>query len=274
MRDRGLLPDGRTPVERAEVDRSGSCPRSRSGSSDRTARSAAMSCSTSWSALGFDGLGPHRAPGGGGGEVELAAGPPAGVSAVGRRAGDVGPVGLGPRPDDRRPARRICSARGWRGRRFRVVIPAWDRTMPTVIGCLDRAMRAFGGVPTYWLTDNERTVTIEHVAGIAVRHPLIVAGRPPLRGHGRDVRAGGPGVQGRCRSDGADRQGRPGPDRHQPAATTTQSGPSSSTRATRSWSKVNGREHRVTRRAPVEMLAEEQATAAPAARRGVHGGVR
>ena len=47
--------------------------------------------------------------------------------------------------------------------------------MPTVIGCLDRAMRAFGGAPTYWLTDNEKTVTIDHVAGIAVRHPTIVA---------------------------------------------------------------------------------------------------
>ena len=36
-------------------------------------------------------------------------------------------------------------------------------------------MRAFGGAPMYWLTDNERTVTIDHVAGIAVRHPEIVA---------------------------------------------------------------------------------------------------
>jgi transposase len=32
----------------------------------------------------------------------------------------------------------------------------------------------FGGAPTYWLTDGERTVTIDHVAGVAVRHPLIV----------------------------------------------------------------------------------------------------
>jgi transposase len=30
--------------------------------------------------------------------------------------------------------------------------------MPTLISCLDRSMRAFGGVPTYLLTDNERTV--------------------------------------------------------------------------------------------------------------------
>ena len=50
--------------------------------------------------------------------------------------------------------------------RFRVVIPTWDKTLPTVIGCLDRAMRTFGGAPTYWLTDNEKTVTTGHVAGI------------------------------------------------------------------------------------------------------------
>src|SRR5690606_12870651 len=47
--------------------------------------------------------------------------------------------------------------------------------MATLIGCLDRAMRSFGGVPTYWLTDNERTVTSGHVAGVAVRHPEMDA---------------------------------------------------------------------------------------------------
>ena len=30
-------------------------------------------------------------------------------------------------------------------------------------------------MPTYWLTDNERTVSIDHVAGIAVRNPAMVA---------------------------------------------------------------------------------------------------
>ena len=47
--------------------------------------------------------------------------------------------------------------------------------LATVISSLDRAMQAFGGAPTYWLTDNERTVTIEHVAGVPVRHPEMVA---------------------------------------------------------------------------------------------------
>ena len=40
---------------------------------------------------------------------------------------------------------------------------------------LDRVLRAIGGAPTYVLTDNERTVTIDHVCGIAVRNPKIVA---------------------------------------------------------------------------------------------------
>ena len=50
-----------------------------------------------------------------------------------------------------------------------------------------------------------------------MRHPLIVAGRPPLRGDDRDLCAGRPRVQGRLGGDGACRQGRPGADRRQPA---------------------------------------------------------
>jgi hypothetical protein len=33
----------------------------------------------------------------------------------------------------------------------------------------------FGGSPTYALTDNEKTVTVDHVCGIAVRNPQIVS---------------------------------------------------------------------------------------------------
>ena len=43
------------------------------------------------------------------------------------------------------------------------------------------------GAPTYLLTDNEKTVTIEHVAGIPVRHPEMVALGPALRLQGADV---------------------------------------------------------------------------------------
>jgi transposase len=59
--------------------------------------------------------------------------------------------------------------------RFRVVIPTWDRTLPTLLACVDTSLRRLGGAPTYALTDNEKTVTVEHVARVAVRHPEIVA---------------------------------------------------------------------------------------------------
>jgi transposase len=141
--------------------------------------------------------------------------------------------------------------------RFRVVIPCWDRTMPTLIGCLDRSMRSFGGAPTYWLTDNERTVTIDHVAGVAVRHPEMVA----MGGHyGITVAT--------C----------------VPADPESKGGSESTVKLAKadlvptdanlldnytSWSElvdaceafmadVNGREHRVTRRRPVDMLVEER----------------
>jgi transposase len=149
----------------------------------------------------------------------------------------------------------FCAWFGWS--RFRVVIPTWDRTMPTLIGCLDRAMRAAGGAPTYWLTDNEKTVTVDHVAGIAVRNPRIVAA-----GHHYGV------TIATC----------------VPFDPESKGGSEATVRIAKadlvptdanllddyqSWAElvdaceqfcvdVNARTHRVTRRAPVEMLAEEQ----------------
>jgi transposase len=35
-----------------------------------------------------------------------------------------------------------------------------------VFAALDVTFRRLGGVPTYVLTDNEKTVTVEHIAGI------------------------------------------------------------------------------------------------------------
>ena len=58
--------------------------------------------------------------------------------------------------------------------RYRVVLPLRDKTLASVVIGLDRALRAFDGVPTYALTDNEKTVSVEHVCGIAVRNPKIV----------------------------------------------------------------------------------------------------
>jgi transposase len=148
----------------------------------------------------------------------------------------------------------FCAWFGWS--RFRVVIPTWDRTLATLIGCLDRAMRAAGGAPTYWLTDNEKTVTIDHVAGVAVRNPTIVAA-----GHhyGVTIATCVPfdpeskgGVEATVRVAKADLV--PTDANLLPGYT--------------SWAElvdacdaftaeVNARAHRATRRAPVEMLTEE-----------------
>ncbi len=50
-----------------------------------------------------------------------------------------------------------------------MVIPVWDKTLPTIVSCLDTTLRRIGGVPTYALT-----VSVDHVAGIAVRNPELV----------------------------------------------------------------------------------------------------
>ena len=65
-----------------------------------------------------------------------------------------------------------CAWLAWS--RFRVVIPVMDKTLPTIVACLDTTLRRIGGVPTYALTDNEKTVSVDHVASIAVRNPDIV----------------------------------------------------------------------------------------------------
>lgn len=67
----------------------------------------------------------------------------------------------------------FCAWLAWS--RFRVVLPIRDKTMPSVFAALDVTLRRLGGAPTYVLTDNEKTVTVEHVAGIAVRNPQMVA---------------------------------------------------------------------------------------------------
>jgi Integrase core domain len=59
--------------------------------------------------------------------------------------------------------------------RFRVVLAIRDKTAPSVMAALDVTLRRLGGAPTYVLTDNEKTVTTEHVAGMPVRNPAMVA---------------------------------------------------------------------------------------------------
>ncbi|GGN19708.1 hypothetical protein GCM10010109_33280 [Actinoplanes campanulatus] len=80
--------------------------------------------------------------------------------------------GEGPRIGGRRTSL-FCAWLAWS--RFRIVIPTWDQTLGTLVACLDATLRRIGGAPTYLLGDNAKTVTIEHVAGVPVRHPQIVA---------------------------------------------------------------------------------------------------
>ena len=70
--------------------------------------------------------------------------------------------GDGPTVEDRR---RCCSARGWRGHGSGWWCRCAIRRCPSVVLGLDRALRMFGGVPTYALTDNERTVWLIMCAG-------------------------------------------------------------------------------------------------------------
>lgn len=80
--------------------------------------------------------------------------------------------GEGPRIGTRRTGL-FCAWLAWS--RFRVVIPVWDQTLGTLVSCVDVTLRRLAGAPTYLLTDNAKTVTVEHIAGVAVRHPQIVA---------------------------------------------------------------------------------------------------
>lgn len=67
----------------------------------------------------------------------------------------------------------FCAWLAWS--RFRVILPLFDKTLPSVIAALDRCFRLIGGAPTYCLTDNEKTVTDAHIARVPIRNPQMVA---------------------------------------------------------------------------------------------------
>jgi transposase len=141
--------------------------------------------------------------------------------------------------------------------RFRVVLPIRDKTMPSVFAALDVTFRRLGGVPTYVLTDNEKTVTVEHIAGIPVRNPQLVAfaehysmvvhtcvpADPASKG----------GTESSVKISKADLV---------PKDTNLREGYASfaelEAACVEFCEKVNTRAHRVTRRPPIEMLAEER----------------
>lgn len=150
----------------------------------------------------------------------------------------------------------FCAWLAWS--RYRVVLPLWDKTTPSVVMALDRALRAFGGAPTYALTDNERTVSIDHVAGIAVRNPTIVS---VARHYGLTVATCVP----------ADPQSKGGSEATVRIAKADLVPTDHNLREDYAsfaelelaclefCDRANTREHRITRRAPAVMLAEERA---------------
>jgi len=146
--------------------------------------------------------------------------------------------------------------------RFRVVLPLLDKSQPSVQSAIDVAFRRAGGVPAYLLTDNEKTVTIEHVAGIPVRNPAAVEFG---RHYGLTVATCVPydpaskgGSESTVKLAKADLV---------PTDANLLPGYASFAALEAACEvfcgQVNGRAHRITRRAPAEMLAEERARLHP-----------
>jgi transposase len=149
----------------------------------------------------------------------------------------------------------FCAWLSWS--RFRVVLPLWDKTLPSVVMALDRTLRRVGGAPTYALTDNEKTVSVDHVCGIAVRNRQIVA---VARHYGFTVATCVPSdPQSKGGSEATVKIAKADivPTDHNLRGRYRDFGELE--RACEAFcEKVNTREHRVTRRAPALMLAEER----------------
>ena len=149
----------------------------------------------------------------------------------------------------------FCAWLAWS--RFRVVLPILDRTLPTVIACLDTTLRRFGGCPTYALPDNEKTVTVEHVAGIAIRNPALVAAArhsgltlKTCVPYDPESKGGSEATVRVAKADLVPKEANLLDDYEDFAAMEAA--------CLKFCEEVNGRPHRVIRRAPVEMLEEER----------------
>jgi hypothetical protein len=149
----------------------------------------------------------------------------------------------------------FCAWLAWS--RFRVVLAIRDKTSASVMAALDVTLRQIGGAPTYLLTDNEKTVTVEHVAGVAVRNPAMVVF---ARHYGVTLHTCEP-------ADPASKGGSESTVKLAKAdlvpKDTNLLGEYASFAELEAacavfCEQVNARVHRVTRRAPVDMLAEER----------------
>ncbi len=154
----------------------------------------------------------------------------------------------------------FCAWVAWS--RFRVVLPILDKTLPSVFAALDVTLRRLGGAPTYVLTDNEKTVTIDHVAGIPVRNRNLLGF---AQHYGVTVHTCEP-------ADPASKGGSENTVKIAKAdlvPTQTNLLEQYATFADfeaaceEFCEQVNDRPHRVTRRRPIEMLAEERARLHP-----------
>ena len=166
---------------------------------------------------GLPGVGAVDPAGGRGGEGGLAGGPAAALPAVGAGAGDVAAVGLGRRAADRgRKTQLFCGVAGL------VPVPGGDPGLGPAAGHPDLvhrpgAARRRRGAD---LPADRQRAHRHH--GPRRRDPGAAPGDgragPALRLQGGDLRAVRPGVQGRGRGHGEDRQGRPGAVGGEPAA--------------------------------------------------------
>ncbi len=150
----------------------------------------------------------------------------------------------------------FCAWLAWS--RFRVVLALRDKTMPSVFAAMDVTLRKAGGVPTYLLTDNEKTVTVEHVAGIAVRNPQLLAFAAHYSLTVHTCEPADPASKG-----GSESTVKLAKADLVPKDTNLLPRYASFAQLEAACAafcvQVNARVHRVTRRAPVDMLAEEQA---------------
>ena len=156
----------------------------------------------------------------------------------------------------------FCWWLAWSRFRVVVVVPLLDKTWPSVAAAADVALRRAGGVPTCLLTDNEKAVTVEHVAGLPVRNAAAVEFG---RHYGLTVAtcvlydpASKGGSESTVKIAKADLVPTDANLRPEYASFAELEAP-----CLGFCGQVNTRPHRITRRAPAEMLAEERARLHP-----------
>lgn len=146
--------------------------------------------------------------------------------------------------------------------RFRIVIALRDKTLASVFMALDRTFRLIGAIPTYVLTDNEKTVTTMHIAGVPVRNRDTVSfakyyGTTVLTCQPADPASKG-GVERSVQIAKADLV---------PTATNLRDEYASfadlETACQDFMTEVNEKEHRVTKRRPMDLIGQELAVMHP-----------